>query len=142
MKRRSADANANPDYAYGLVICDVNDLKYINDRFGHDHGDHYLRKACQIICGIYKRSPVFRTGGDEFVIIIEGEDYADRLNLLSRLREISIQSAETEEGIVIAAGMAAREKGEGFHEVFHRADKDMYAHKNQLKEKRPSHNLR
>ena len=141
-KRILALVNADPTYHYGLVVCDVNDLKYVNDKFGHDFGDNYLCKACQVICGIYQKSPIFRIGGDEFVIILEGEDYTDRENLLAQLKETSLRNIAEENGIVIAAGMAVREEHDGFHDVFRRADKQMYLHKNQLKEKRPSHNLR
>lgn len=141
-KRLLLAANYDPNYAYGLVVCDVNDLKYINDKFGHDYGDDYVCKASQLICGVYQKSMVFRIGGDEFVVIIEGEDYADREALLTQLKEESMKNVETETDIVIAAGMAIKQRNESFQDVFHRADKDMYRHKNQLKEKRPSHNLR
>ena len=137
-----AATNADANYEYGMVVCDVNDLKYVNDKFGHDYGDEYLCKACQIICGIYKRSPVFRTGGDEFVVLLEGEDYKAREELFAQIAEISGKNALTENGIVIAAGMAIKQGNEDFHEVFRRADEKMYAFKSELKGKRPSHVVR
>ena len=130
---------SNPRYEYGIVVCDINDLKYMNDKFGHKFGDEYIRKACQMICRIYKMSPVFRTGGDEFVVIIEGEDYARRDELLASLKEMSVNNTKTEDGVVVAAGMAVKEKDENFQEVFRRADELMYVHKNKLKELRPTH---
>ena len=84
----------------------------------------------------------FRIGGDEFVIILEGEDYKNREDLLSRLKILSGGNASSEDGIVIAAGLAINEQGESFQDVFHRADKQMYSHKSKLKAKRPNHNLR
>ena len=141
-KRILAATNEDHGYEYALVVCDLNDLKYINDKFGHDYGDDYIRSACQVICSIYKNSPIFRTGGDEFVVILEGEDYLNRDALLSQIKEKSEINTATEDGIVISAGMAARQKGENFNEVFHRADEKMYLHKNKLKELRPSHVLR
>ena len=95
-----------------------------------------------MICRTYKHSPVFRIGGDEFVVMIEGEDYANRQELLSRLAEESEQNTATEDGVVVAAGMAVHQPGEGFQDVFRRADEQMYVHKNFLKEKRPSHHVR
>ena len=132
----------NPLHRYGIVICDVNDLKYVNDRFGHDFGDEYLRKACQMICRVYKMSPVFRIGGDEFAVILEGEDFENREALQKELNSKSLANTETDDGIVIAVGTATNKYKEGFQDVFRRADKQMYSHKSALKKKRPSHNLR
>ena len=56
--------------------------------------------------------------------------------------EESMKNTATDDGIVIATGMATNENKENFNEVFHQADMNMYANKNALKEKRPSHNLR
>ena len=141
-KRITTILHNNPDYEFGLLVCDVNDLKYYNDIYGHDYGDEYIRKASQIICNIYKMSPVFRTGGDEFVVILEGEDYINRDKLLESIQAISMKNAGTEKGVVIACGMAIRKERNSFDDVFHNADENMYNHKSILKEIRPSHNLR
>ena len=132
----------NPSYQYGLVVCDVNDLKYINDKFGHDFGDEYLRKACRIICDVYKMSPVFRIGGDEFVVILEGEDFNNRDTLLNEMYDHAEANVTSEDGVLIAIGMAINEEKEGFTDVFHRADRQMYEYKNNLKKMRPDRNLR
>ena len=62
-----------PEFA--ITILDVNDLKKVNDTEGHKAGDQYLRDACRIICTTFKRSPVFRVGGDEFAVLSQGDDY-------------------------------------------------------------------
>ena len=121
---------------------DINDLKYINDRFGHDYGDVYIRNACKAICKIYEHSPVFRVGGDEFVVILEGEDYDRRDELIDKVKVLSNENVKTEEGVVIACGMGVYGSGDTFHDVFHKADQGMYDHKKSLKQLRPSHNLR
>lgn len=141
-KRITMALHNDPNYEYGLVVCDINDLKYINDKFGHDYGDEYICKACQTICRIYKMSPVFRTGGDEFVAIIEGEDYAKRDALLAELIGISERNILTDDEIVIAVGMAVNQSNKSFHETFQAADKQMYLHKSKLKGLRPSRSLR
>ena len=87
-------------------------------------------------------SPVFRTGGDEFVVVIEGEDYARRDELLSQLIEISEKNIFTDNEIVIAVGMAVSQSNKSFHKTFQAADKQMYLHKSKLKELRPSRSLR
>ena len=141
-RRIIAKLAEDANYSFGVVVCDVNDLKYVNDKYGHDYGDEYIRKACHMICLNYKMSPVFRVGGDEFVIILEGSDYENREALLAKLRETASKNTDEEDGIVIACGMAIKGVLDDFNSVFHKADKEMYAHKSQLKEKRPSHSLR
>ena len=132
----------DPNYRYAIVVCDINDLKYVNDKYGHNHGDEFLKEACHMICNVYAGVPIYRIGGDEFVAILEGEKYKDRETFLSRLKELSSINAEEEDGIVIAAGMAERKRNENFNDVFKRADKQMYLHKDMLKKKRPDHNSR
>lgn len=130
------------NYQYGIAVCDINDLKYVNDRFGHDYGDEYIRNACKKISDIFKHSPVFRIGGDEFVAVLEGEDFNNREALIKELKDYSLANTNTDSEIVIAVGMAIKTGNETFNEVFRRADKLMYTNKGQLKKKRPSHNLR
>ena len=118
--------------AFAIVILDVNDLKRVNDTEGHNAGDQYIRKACGIICNIFKHSPVFRVGGDEFVVIAQGSDYARIDDLLGMVRQ---QNAEARRsgGVIIACGMAKREGDDSVAPVFERADQNMYEDKNALK---------
>ena len=71
---------------FGIVVCDINNLKVINDTEGHKAGDEYIKASCTMICRIFAHSPVFRIGGDEFVVILTNQEYKDRQNLISRLR--------------------------------------------------------
>ena len=115
------------------MILDVNDLKKVNDTFGHQIGDQYLRDACKVVCDIFKRSPVFRVGGDEFAIIVQGSDY-DRLEeLLEIIRKHNTEAVRTG-GIVIACGMAKFDNDKCVASVLERADHKMYEDKNRLKE--------
>nr|MCR4923529.1 GGDEF domain-containing protein [Lachnospiraceae bacterium] len=59
---------------FGIVMVDMNYLKRINDLYGHDKGNLAIKKLCSHVCNTFKHSPVFRVGGDEFVIILKGED--------------------------------------------------------------------
>ena len=132
--------NEDPKYQYAIVMCDVNNLKHVNDKFGHNFGDDYLKKACQMICNVYAGIPVYRIGGDEFAIILEGDSYKERETFLSRLKELSAFNATEEDGVVVAAGMAERKRNEGFNDVFKRADRQMYLNKEALKEKQSGSN--
>ncbi len=117
---------------FAIVMFDVNDLKAINDEHGHQFGDQYLKDACMIICNIFKRSPVFRVGGDEFAVISQGSDYENMEDLLLKLREHN-QEAVRSGGIVIACGMAKYEGDSCVAAVYERADHNMYDDKDRLK---------
>lgn len=120
------------DPAFAVVVLDVNDLKKINDGQGHGAGDQYLRDACKIVCNTFKRSPVFRIGGDEFAVISQGEDYARIEELMRQMDEHNAQARQNG-GIIIACGMARRENDETVAPVFERADQNMFGNKNDLK---------
>ena len=76
------DGKTIQQFAVGMFDCD--DLKTINDRYGHDKGDLYLKTACRLICRIFQHSPVFRVGGDEFAVILKGDDFLNRAELVRR----------------------------------------------------------
>jgi len=117
---------------FSLVMLDLNDLKTINDTAGHQAGDQYLRDACKIICDTFKHSPVFRIGGDEFVVISHGNDYDRIEELVAKMRDASMNASRTG-GIIIACGMAKYEKDESVAAVLDRADQSMYENKKLLK---------
>lgn len=119
--------------AFAIIVLDVNDLKKVNDTAGHQAGDQYLRDACSIICRIFKHSPVFRIGGDEFAVVSQGEDLNQIENLVADLTARNEQ-ARRNGGIVIACGMARYEDDERVADIFARADRLMYENKRFLKE--------
>ena len=121
---------------FGIAVCDTNELKQINDSQGHSAGDQYLKDACKIICDIFRHSPVFRIGGDEFAVILKGGDYEVRRDLKDRLYQISLENAQ-EGGITIACGMAEFDPltDRSVSQVFDQADAAMYENKQVLKRK-------
>ena len=127
------EMNSAPEFA--ITILDVNDLKKVNDTEGHKAGDQYLRDACKIICTTFKRSPVFRVGGDEFCVLSQGDDYARIDELIEQMNAHNEEATENG-GIVIALGMARYEKDEKVIPVYERADERMYKNKSVLKAKK------
>ena len=117
---------------YAVLVFDVNGLKKINDTLGHQAGDRYIQDACRIICGIFKRSPVFRIGGDEFIVITKGDDYVNLDSLIGRLECTNRQNREIG-GIEIAAGMARSEECGDLKLIVRRADERMYENKKRMK---------
>ena len=120
--------------AFAVCVCDVNGLKVINDTLGHKAGDEYIISASRMICDIFQHSPVFRTGGDEFVVILHGRDYLIRKELVLALHDRSVQHISTKE-VVISGGLSDYQPGTDscFHDVFERADALMYEEKKLLK---------
>ena len=134
MKRIENDIANGALKELGIIVLDLNGLKQINDTQGHDIGDEAIKKACQIICRLFVHSPVFRIGGDEFVVLITGEDYKNRAALLGELNAISKANIETDD-VVIASGMAEYNPkvDKNLSVLFRRADQRMYETKRELK---------
>ena len=133
-KEIDASIEAGTADAFAVVFCDVNGLKVINDTLGHKAGDEYIRSASKMICDIFQHSPVFRTGGDEFVVILRGRDYLIRKELVLALHDLSVEHISKNE-VVISGGLSEYEPGadSSFHDVFERADTLMYEEKKLLK---------
>ncbi|MBQ9383367.1 MAG: GGDEF domain-containing protein [Ruminiclostridium sp.] len=121
---------------FALVVCDINGLKQINDSDGHRAGDEYIRAAAKLICEIFAHSPVFRIGGDEFVIFLRGNDYPCRDALIGTLHTKVTENLKKKGEPVIAAGIAVYdpESDTKISEVFERADNMMYEDKRALKD--------
>ena len=124
---------------FALCECDLNNLKMINDTFGHDAGDKYIINCCKLICDIFKHSPVYRIGGDEFVAVLQSDDY-DNLELIKRsLMDICVEQmtkpVPLSQKKSFAAGFAIydKENDKSFGDVMKRADIEMYENKKMLK---------
>ena len=120
---------------FAIVVCDLNDLKLVNDTEGHKAGDDYIKTAAKLLCDVFDHSPVFRIGGDEFAIFLRGDDYSSRERLIEGLRRKIIENLEKHNGPVIAVGMAEYEPGSDtdITDIFDRADRLMYEDKHELK---------
>lgn len=130
------------DIRFAVIMLDCNDLKTINDTCGHEKGDIYLRTACTIICDTYVHSPVFRIGGDEFVVILQQDSYATREPLerkfANAVNEANERAQHPWDHVSIASGMALFEpdRDPNVESVLRRADERMYQNKKRFKESR------
>lgn len=120
---------------FGLVVFDVNDLKTINDTKGHDTGDIYIYNASMLISEFFSGSPVYRIGGDEFVVILEGEPFKTRSEQLASFDQQIENNLRTGK-VVVSSGMSEYRKDDDkrYRDVFERADLQMYRRKRALKE--------
>ena len=122
----------------GIAMIDMNFLKRTNDIYGHEQGNASLQKLCQTICGVFKHSPVFRIGGDEFVVILENHDYENldalKIKFEAELRKLN-KPDKPWESVSAAAGYALYDPAvdDGVESVFKRADEQMYERKKEMK---------
>ena len=121
---------------FAVVVCDINSLKAVNDLYGHKAGDICIKNACARICRVFNHSPVFRVGGDEFVVLLMGLDYHQRKELMELVNEVPDDLSEVRIGETIAAGMAEYKKNrhDSLQSVLEEADRIMYERKQLLKE--------
>ena len=128
---------------FGFAMIDLNNLKIINDTYGHEKGNVAIIRLCRLVCEIFDHSPVFRVGGDEFVVVLMGHDYSvvDELvaEFYKRLAQYEAdESLEPWEKISAAVGYAKfnRSCDTCVEDVFKKADKAMYAKKIAMKAQR------
>jgi diguanylate cyclase (GGDEF)-like protein len=126
----------------GIVMFDINNLKQVNDRLGHQAGDDMLKAGAELIKGVYgDDGECFRIGGDEFVCIMKGE------NMLKKCRELDEIFAEvmveynrniaTTFRVRIASGYCVYDKSKrecDIHDIYKKADSYMYEKKKAMKE--------
>ena len=117
---------------FAVVVCDLNGLKDINDNYGHQTGDEFIKAGCKIICDVFAHSPVYRIGGDEFVAIVQGADYGSLDSLLEKMEKINSRNAKKKE-VTIAVGVARYAGQKEMSEIFDAADAKMYINKKRMK---------
>lgn len=125
------------EYAIGVFDCD--DLKSVNDNYGHDKGDAYLKAASRLICKVFQHSPVFRIGGDEFSVVLRNDDYRNREELVDTFEKacavVNDASQNIWEQVHVSIGLAVYDRlsDKSVIDTVRRADKMMYANKRQHK---------
>jgi len=116
-----------------LIMIDINDLKYINDSKGHEHGDKYIVDNINYInSNIDSLGTIYRTGGDEFVIISSNNN---REILEYKFRIMQKNMLKEDNDINFAYGIAAFDSRieDTIYDTLKRADKNMYINKNRIK---------
>ena len=149
LKNKTAYAKKTSDFdaaiakghaEFCIVMVDVNYLKRVNDTYGHEYGNIYLINAGKLACEIFGEENVYRIGGDEFVAVLDGENFAKSSELVEKFRGTvkrlqRDKKLEPWEKVSAAVGVAYYDKNsdKSAEEVFKRADADMYKNKLAMK---------
>lgn len=123
---------------YTVICFDLNNLKRVNDTYGHAKGDILIRSAAEVLAETFgEHGIVARMGGDEFISVINTADTRKVEALMERLR-VNIEKKNRQAdglGLSIACGCASGgEHGEDIEKVYQAADDRMYENKKQMKE--------
>lgn len=128
--RRAGDGRFNP---VGIIVCDVDGLKFINDTLGHDAGDSLLENVAAVISGSFRQGEIVsRIGGDEFAILLTHSDEKTVEDACNRIREAinKYNEAGPEIPLSISLGFAvSTQADQGMSELFKEADNNMYREK-------------
>ncbi len=123
-----------------IVMVDVNYLKRVNDTYGHEIGNTYLKNACRLTCAVFGAENVYRVGGDEFVVILADDKVSLSKYFVAQFKsemehKLSNESLALWEKVSAAVGVAIYDpdKDKNADEVFKRADKEMYENKLAMK---------
>ncbi|MCR5826617.1 MAG: GGDEF domain-containing protein [Oscillospiraceae bacterium] len=125
MIRRMEELRGNPNASVGVLNLDLNGLKRVNDEQGHEAGDRLLVQAGELLRKVFYQQDIFRTGGDEFIVIIRGISRETFETKAKRLRA----AVEKNTDVSFAIGDCWAETTGDLTCTFHRADERMYADK-------------
>ncbi len=124
-------------FPISIIVCDLDNLKRINDTYGHKAGDAVIKQTATILANSFRNEDVVaRLGGDEFAVIIPYLEESIVSNLVDRLRtqfqnfNDSLQEDEVDKRINISMGTATTNSGSDIEQLFKLADQRMYAEKN------------
>ena len=122
--------------SFALAVFDINALKETNDVFGHDCGDKLIVASAGILKKTFNEDDLFRIGGDEFAVIVEGFDkiaIEDAMEAVERdVKALNGSEAKLELPLSFSKGAAVfdEQKDKDLRSVFNRADEAMYVDKN------------
>ena len=117
------------------ILFDINNLKQVNDQYGHQEGDLLITAVADCIRGVFGKSgKCYRIGGDEFVVILKDSSASGTAAELDELRvRIAKENEKRTIPLNIAAGYAVWQDAETADQLYQRADANMYEEKQKMK---------
>lgn len=116
---QGVDAGQEP---VGAIVVDIDDFKRYNDEFGHEKGDEILVKLTRFLAvRVRPEDAVIRMGGDEFLVLLFGEDAGAAADVADRFKEAAPSAAPAP----FSLGWVVRRPGERLSEMIVRADREL-----------------
>jgi diguanylate cyclase len=114
-----------------VILLDLDHFKGINDRYGHDVGDHVLRETVRmtkaLILAIEPRATIGRWGGEEFLIVIPGSSLEEAAEFSEHLRKrLQVHAFKVVDRVTASFGIAALKPEERVSSLVKRADEALY----------------
>ena len=125
--------NAESGISVGVVFADLNGLKRVNDKYGHNSGDTLLKNAAKALEEVFDTDEIFRAGGDEFTIIVTGITEEELSRRVEAVREVS----QKYEHVCFAIGQCYDDKRTNVRQALRIADERMYEDKQKYYDQHP-----
>lgn len=109
----------------GILYVDINDMKGLNDRFGHDYGDHILVDLSEKISCVFDRNDIFRIDGDEFIVICQN---ISKSEFIEKIHTFECNMDKQHE-YVVSVGYQWSDRQENIKDLITASDRMMYEHK-------------
>lgn len=138
------DSIKNTDSVFSVMVFDINNLKKVNDTYGHEIGDKLIKNAAKILFKIFDKIPIYRIGGDEFAVVLDdtSEEYKEAIAKMldSQIYIDNKKRSDKRCNVSIAKGYAKFDKVTDidFSGAFKRADGEMYSNKQDMKKNQQS----
>ena len=126
---RNAFIRATKDLEYdlsshsvGIIFLDLNNLKHLNDTYGHESGDSAIISLAHFLQSFFRTREIYRTGGDEFVVLCidyPQEHFTRHVEAMQKVLRHNKQ-------LSVALGSVWDIAPQSIEELIHRADQEMY----------------
>ena len=111
-----------------IILLDLDHFKKVNDIHGHAVGDQILKRITEIVdLRIRVTDSLYRVGGEEFIVVLEGADLHKAAHLAEQLRTlVDANELVPDQTVTISLGVAELKEGESANDWLHRADEALY----------------
>lgn len=119
-------------FPVSILSVDLDNLKGVNDHYGHAAGDELLRRTARLLLSVFRSEDVVaRFGGDEFVVLLPSSDAQVADEAIQRIRASLARegSSRPKHTLKLSIGAATGKKAEHFGSLLRRADRAMYQDK-------------
>ena len=131
------EIKGNPETEMAVLVCSINSIKKINDKLGSETGNTAIITLCKLICDIFKHSPVFRTKGNEFTVILHGIDLKKHEELTHLLESKLSQVSSGPMPFCVSTGFSAfmPQEQKNIDQVIRKAEKELLKNKKECMKK-------